>query len=263
MLGKLLKYDLKWTYKLLIIFYLLAIFFAVTGRILNDIENSFILNMIGKICVGTTIAMIVNIIINILMRSWVRFTRNLYKDESYLTHTLPVSKRTIYLSKILAGIISIFTSCVTIVICLLICYYTKENMESLKNSLQVVANTYDSTIFGLLLTLTGTVFLEVVFILFAGYLGIIVGHKSNNIKIIKSVIFGYVFYVATNVITLIGIFVWGLFNGDIMNLFNTVSAPSIDVIKSILYGGMVLYIIYIVCYYFIGRKQFEKGVNVD
>ena len=90
MLGKLLKYDLKWTYKLLIVFYLLAIFFAILGRILTDIENSFILNIIGKICIGTTVAMIVNIIINSLMRSWVRFTRNLYKDECYLTHTLPV-----------------------------------------------------------------------------------------------------------------------------------------------------------------------------
>ena len=39
MLGKLLKYDLKWTYKLLIVFYLLAIFFAILGRILTDIEN--------------------------------------------------------------------------------------------------------------------------------------------------------------------------------------------------------------------------------
>lgn len=263
MLGKLLKYDLKWTYKLLIVFYLLAIFFAIIGRILTDIENSFILNIIGKICIGTTVAMIVNIIINSLMRSWVRFTRNLYKDESYLTHTLPVSKSTIYMSKILSGIISIFTSCITIVICLLICYYTKENMEALKNSLQIVANTYDSTIFSLLVTLTGTVFLEVVFMLFVGYLGIIVGHKSNNKKIIKSIIYGYVFYIATNAITLMAIYIGGLFNGDIMNLFNTVSAPSVDIIKQILYGGMALYVIYIVSYYFIGKKQFEKGVNVD
>lgn len=263
MLGKLLKYDLKWTYKLLIIFYLLAVFFAITGRILTDIENSFILNIIGEICIGVTIAMIANIIINSLMRSWVRFTRNLYKDESYLTHTLPVSKNTIYMSKILSGIISIFTSCITIVICLLICYYTKENIESLKSSLQIVANTYDSTIFSLLLTLANTVFLEILFILFVGYLGIIVGHKSNNKKIIKSIIYSYVFYIATNGITLLGIYIWGIFNSDIMNLFNTVSAPDIDIIKHILYGGMALYVIYIISYYFIGKKQFEKGVNVD
>ena len=243
MLGKLLKYDLKWTYKLLIVFYLLAIFFAILGRILTDIENSFILNIIGKICIGTTVAMIVNIIINSLMRSWVRFTRNLYKDECYLTHTLPVRKSTIYMSKILSGIISIFTSCITIVICLLICYYTKENMEALKNSLQIVANTYDSTIFS--------------------YLGIIVGHKSNNKKMIKSIIYGYIFYIATNAITLMVAYVFALFNEDIMNLFNTVSAPSVDIIKQILYGGMALYVIYIISYYFIGKKQFEKGVNVD
>ena len=58
-------------------------------------------------------------------------------------------------------------------------------------------------------------------------------------------------------------YVFALFNEDIMNLFNTVSAPSVDIIKQILYGGMALYVIYIISYYFIGKKQFEKGVNVD
>ena len=34
------------------------------------------------------IGMIINSLINGLMRSWVRFINNVYKDESYLTHTL-------------------------------------------------------------------------------------------------------------------------------------------------------------------------------
>ena len=82
MLKKLLKYDLKWNCKNLIVFYVLAIFFAVVGRGLSEIENSFILNIIGKICIGTSIAMIVNALINNLIRVWVRFSRNVYKDES-------------------------------------------------------------------------------------------------------------------------------------------------------------------------------------
>ena len=46
MLKKLLKYDLKWIYKLLIIFYILALIFSVTGRLLVEKENSFILNIV-------------------------------------------------------------------------------------------------------------------------------------------------------------------------------------------------------------------------
>ena len=42
MLGKLLKYDLKWVYKVVVVFYILAFIFSVIGRALNEIENSFI-----------------------------------------------------------------------------------------------------------------------------------------------------------------------------------------------------------------------------
>ena len=66
----------------------------------SEIENSLIFNIIGNVCIGTAIAMVVNVLINNLIRVWVRFIRNSYKDESYLTHTIPVSRKTLYLSKI-------------------------------------------------------------------------------------------------------------------------------------------------------------------
>ena len=67
------------------------------------------MNIVGKVCSGVTISMIFNIIINNIMRLWARFGSNLYKDESYLTHTLPIDKKTLYLSKTLTSIIAILT----------------------------------------------------------------------------------------------------------------------------------------------------------
>ena len=104
MLKKLLKYDLQNIYKVLIIFYSLSLFFALLTRIFLNIENSFIMNIIGQICNATTISMIFNILINNLLRLWVRFKNNFYGDESYLTHTLPINKKTLYLSKTLTAI---------------------------------------------------------------------------------------------------------------------------------------------------------------
>ena len=129
MLGKLIKYDLKWIYKVVIVFYILATVFSVIARMCFSIENSMLFNILGKIASGVAISMVVNSIINTVMRSWARFVKNIYKDESYLTHTLPIKKNTIYLSKVLSSLISIFTSVVVSVICLFICYYSKENME--------------------------------------------------------------------------------------------------------------------------------------
>ena len=90
MLGKILKYDLKWVYKLIIIFYALAFIFSVIGRAFGEIENSLVCDIISKICFGTAISMVVSSLINSLMRLWARFVRNVYKDESYLTDVVDV-----------------------------------------------------------------------------------------------------------------------------------------------------------------------------
>ena len=68
MLKKLLKYDLERSFKFLLIFYSLALFFALLTRIFFSIENSFIMNIIGEITSGATISMICSILINNLMR---------------------------------------------------------------------------------------------------------------------------------------------------------------------------------------------------
>ena len=73
--------------KFLLIFYGLSLFFGILTRIFLNIEGSLVMNIIGQICSGATISMIFNIIINNIIRFWVRFKQNLYGDESYLTHT--------------------------------------------------------------------------------------------------------------------------------------------------------------------------------
>ena len=128
MLGKLLKYDLKWVYKLVGIFYILALIFSGIGRAFGEIENSLVFEIFSKISLGCAISMIVSSLINCLMRLWTRFVRNVYKDESYLTHTLPVQKQEIFASKVIAGVISIFTTMVVAIVCLFICYYSETNM---------------------------------------------------------------------------------------------------------------------------------------
>ena len=71
------------------------------------------------------------------MRCWARFTKNIYGDESYLTHTLPIEKKTIFISKYLTSIITMLASTAVILIVLFIAYYSKENIEWLKASLNL------------------------------------------------------------------------------------------------------------------------------
>ena len=263
MLNKVLKYDLKCVFKVLIVFYIIALVFSVFTRILFSIDNSTIFNILGQICSGVTISFIFNILINNIMRCWSRFIKNIYGDESYLTHTLPIKKKTIFISKFLTSIITMLTSVFVILLTLFIAYYSKENIEWLKNSLNIIATIYNSTIIKLLLVIFIVFFLEMVFTVVVGYIGILLGHKSNDKRILKSIIYGFITYMLTQVFSLLIVFIFGLLNKDIMNLFTTNTIVNIEVLKGIMYGAIIIYTIYIIIYYLVGLKLFNKGVDVD
>ncbi len=265
MLSKCLKYDLKYIYKLLIVFYLIDIVFAIFTRILFSFDNSFMLHILALIASGITISFMFSIVINNLMRVWARFVKNVYGDESYLTHTLPISKSTIYTSKFLSSIITMFTSMLVILLCIVIAYYSKENLEVLKNTLQIFATVMNSTTIKLILTAFFVIFLEFTTILQAGFTGILLGHKSNNLRMVKSIVYGYLNYLLVGVISVLIIYIIGLFNPNIMALFSTNinNVVAVDVVKKSLVLGVFIYITFICIYYFIDIKVFKKGVNVD
>jgi len=263
MLNKLIKYELKYIFKFLIIFYSLSIFFGILTRIFLNIENSAIFTFIGHFCNGVTISMIINILINNLMRLWVRFKNTFYGDESYLTHTLPVTKKTLYLSKILVSIISIFVSILVIILSLFIAYYSKDFIIEVKNLLLPLVTMYNSSIVKFLLIVFFVFFLEFANGLQAGFTGIILGHKMNNYKTGFSVLYGFITYGVIQVCGLITIFVVALFNKDIMNLFFTNEILNLDMLKLVMYLAIIFYSIMLVINYFVNVKLFNKGVNVD
>ena len=263
MLNKLLKYDLKYMIRNMAIFYILSIFFAITTRILFNMEQSVIINIIGQISVGCMFSMIASTLINTIMRSWIRFRDSLYKDESYLTHTLPVTKNELYNSKFIQTLIFFFISFVVIIISLFIAYYSKENWLAITNYIKTITTGLNmSTLFFITMTII-IIFLEVFNAIQCGFLGIILGNKMNNRKIGYSVLFGFITYLVAQSLILGSIFVYGLFDSSIMELFKTatinidVEAFKVLAILSSLLYIMIIFIMSILC-----KKELNKGVNV-
>lgn len=265
MLGKLTKYSLKDIYKILIIFYILALFFAGMTRIFSETSSSLAGEIITSILSGVTISMIFNILINNLLRMWANFRRNLYGDESYLTHTLPVTKGEIYLSKTLTTVISFFLNTLVIALTLFIAYGSRENLEFLKNILFPLENALGSDFYLFITALFLILFLELVNAVQCGFSGIILGHKMNGGKIGFSVLYGFIYYSASQLFVLIVTFIAGIFNNDIMKIFTEAKGfiPSFDTLKLILILSLVSYALAVVITYFINLKIFKKGVNVD
>ena len=264
MLGKMLKYDLKWVFSLISVFYILALIFAILARLTLLIEDSFVFSIIYKILSSTSVSMLVSSFINVITRSFVRFTRSVYGDESYLTHTLPVSKTCVFYSKVLTGIIVSLTSVIVALICLYLCYYSKELFEAIKLVLTSSSATLDVSVPTYILLFFLVVFLEFLYILFNGFAGIIIGHRFNQNKIGMSFLFGFIIYSIFQCIMLGGMFIYAsLFSDQLLELFTSSSVSSMSAVKVIFITTCVLYGIFDVIILFIGKYQLDKGINVD
>ena len=263
MLNKLLKYDLKYMIKNMSIFYILAIFFAILTRILFSLNQSVIVNIISQISVGCMFAMVANILINTMMRSWIRFRDSIYRDESYLTHTLPVTKNNIYNSKFIQTLVFFIFGFIIILLSLFIAYYTKERWLMLKQLINNITTglNFNTTLF--VISFMTVIFLEFFNAIQCGFFGIILGYRKNNNKIVFSVLFGFIAYLLVQSIVLFLVFVVGLFNENIMNLFKSNVLLDTGSLKLLIILSITIYVLIIWLMSMLCKKVFNKGVNVE
>ena len=264
MLSKLLKYDLKYMIKNMAIFYILSLFFAITTRILFNIEQSVIINIIGQISVGCMFSMIASTLINTIMRSWVRFRDSLYKDEAYLTHTLPVTKNELYNSQFIQTLIFFFIGFIVILLSLFIAYYSKDNWIVITNYIKTITTGLNMSTLLFVSMAIILVFLEVFNGIQCGFYGMILGHKKNSGKLGYSVLFGFIAYLIAQTLVLTLVFIYGLFDSSIMELFKT-STISIDVnaFKVLAIVASLLYLVIIFIMSILCKKELNKGVNIE
>ena len=263
MLIKLLKYDLKYMIKNMSTFYILSIFFALTTRIIFSLQQSVMLRIVSQISVGCMFAMFASVLINTIMRSWIRFRDSIYKDEAYLTHTLPVTKNDIYNSKFIQTLIFSIISFIIILFSLFIAYYTKDRWLLLKNMIDNITTglNFNTTIF--VINTFVIIFLEIFNAIQCGFLGIILGYKKNNYKVSFAVIFGFIFYILSQSMVLLSVFIVGLFDSSVMNLFKSNILLDTNSFKLLMFLSIILYLLIIGLVNIVCKKQLNKGVNIE
>ena len=262
MLSKLLKYDLKWLYKTIGIVYLLSFVFSLMVRCLSLLDKTFVINSLTFMFKISAIGMIAATVIITVARLWTRFIKNVYKDESYLTHTLPVTKKDIYLAKVLSAVITSITTVLVTIICLLICYHSKESCDFIKQSLGLIENTLDFEVIKMLVIISFVLILELIIVTLNGYTGIILGFKSNRNKMLKTLIYGFISYLVTMVITLLIVYSSSLINNDVMILIKD-NVGDVGTVKTLLSIIAIMYTFFIFIFYFFGKNKLEEGINID
>ena len=166
------------------------------------------------------------------------------------------------LSKVLTAVITLTISFLVIIISLGVAILNRDTWEIIKYTLEQSAVYFDSSVSSLIIVITVTIFFEFMFMILCGFLGIIIGNKYNNLKIIKLVIAGFLIYILFSVMLLGILYIAGFVNSDIMDIFNN-TLVSFNTLKSTMFVGIVIYLVYNIAIYFIGNRLLNKGINVD
>lgn len=261
MLGKLLKNDLKKNMRWLWILFCSTILFAGLMRTFNELgANNTFFKILGMIFSSVAYALIANCLVQPFLRGFLNLTKSLYGDESYLTHTLPVTKNQIINSKFLTVLIEMLLGFITLIISLLIIFVT----DTFFPTIELLLSTIIVGKFSLFWVLTLFLVLVIIeFLMFISiiYFSIILGYKQKEKRVLKTFVYTAVFALVSLTVLAVAMIVVLTING--VNLSSTTLTLSSSAFFSIILTGIIVYSLVIVLFYFLTKKEFNKGVNVD
>ena len=186
MFCKLLKKDLKKDLSWMWILFIAIIAVAGLARGCKELGESVLFFKILTIFFDSVFyALLVNVVLQPFLKSFLNFTKSFYGDESYLTHTLPVTKNQLINSKFLTAVIEIVLGFLTLVVSLLIRFVSPTMFKTLKLilSTMIIGN------FSIGLVLTLFVILVVVeFLMFISiiFFSIVIAYRAKEKRALKT-----------------------------------------------------------------------------
>ena len=257
----LIKYDLKKMFKLMVIYYIIGIALSGLTRFVAIFDNITIFNILKIIFSSLVYAVWGSILVQTFVQILIQFNKNFYGDESYLTHTLPVTKKQLLISKYISSLVVILASVLVLSLSVFIMFYSKANIDMLKIFLDYSLSGLGISPALFITLVVITLFTQICAIMSMCFAGTIIGKRFNTKKNLKSLLFVVLFYFASIICTLlIAILVFACMN-NLSSLFS--NALTGQMLITLLIIAIVLYLIYSIIFYFISKTQFEKGVNVD
>lgn len=278
MLGRLFKYELKATSKVLVPIYIAFIAITIISRVSIDLQVdegslwSFINGMGLFVFIISAITMFVATAIVII---W-RFYRNTSSDEGYLLFTLPVKVDCIIISEFLCALIWGFLMSVFAVLGIFLMIFNRNvddniiNFSYFGNILSSLTADGIKAIFYLFLDILISTFQEIMSI----YCAISLASLFNKHRLIFSATFYIGLLIVVNAFAILimniveKIFPSGVYNAysedisfsDIVTSWNTDVAPIINSVVSIV--DWVFLVVVISIEYIIIRKILSKNLNI-
>ena len=264
MLGKLIKHDLKNLFRQMLPFYIITlgstlVLFACYYLPASNIRHI----IVDYLTQAIMITVICSTFINSIIRAWLRYKTNFYGDESYLTHTLPVTRGQLFASKSISSMLMILASCFVCGSSFLIININSGITERIPLAIKSAAEIMNVNPVLLTIAFLSLIVFEIAAFLFAGFFGITLGHCFENGKGSKSFCFGALIYILGQAFFVaFFICVSKLFWPEVMAIFsNEVIDPTILMI--IILISLAGYGIYLVIEYFLTHLILKRCVNIE
>jgi hypothetical protein len=263
MLGKLMKYEWKATWKLLLPLNLLIILMTFLACITVQMDSFNSKN--GMVALGgmfvllTYIGSMFVVVIGTAIYLIYRFYTSTYGDQGYLLHTLPVDKHHIIIAKVLVGAAWIFLSMVLMIMSVMFLFAEQgEFFADFLKGFQSVIEYWggaDLSGFVLLMTLIATVFG-----IFARVLKVTacisLGQMSSNHKLMASFGFYVAFYVVQKILNVVYF--------AFIEVVNSVSEmPLLSYAGNSWEGTLITSILYSVVFYLLTWYMMDKRLNLE
>lgn len=260
MLGKVLKYDLKALCRYLIPLYAVLFGLGIMIRLLGFFDNVSIIAIIcGLMIVALVVLSCLSFVLNGIF-SVKYYLENLFKDEGYLTHTLPVKKGTLLFSKVLASLVTISMTALVLIISLIVAFYQKGLFVEVVKVLNL--SIYGMTVYEFLLFMIVYGVIGYIVTILMVYAAIAIGYSRSSNKLVSSVVWGLIFYFVMEFLYLglLGIimiinptFISNLDNSVFM-MKDLITFFSIFMVFTALIGGV---------YYYISYRFMDKKLNLE
>ena len=261
MIKKLMKYDMKKMFWVLGYIYVICIALAGISRLFLIGKNIQILAIIGAVFQGITYSAIGSIIVNTFVQIIRTFIVTFYKDESYLTHTLPVTKDKLLLSKYLSALIVICSSVIVCFVSLFIMFYSSDFVIGLRALIQTAVTNFNIPTGLFIFLIVVVLAAQICAMISMSFAAIVKANTYNSKRVFKGFIWFVIYYFASMFANLLLIVICFVISGNITSLFATLLPQG--AFLTILIVGALAYIACSFIFYFICNKQFKKGVNVD
>lgn len=250
MLGKLLKYEFKATARIFLPLYVAILVVSIINGLFFDSELFNIQGISMILLMSLFVALFVITIIVTIQR----FNNNLLKDEGYLMFTLPVSSKTLVLSKYIVSLVwALLSGLIAFISFLLIVFIASNSMginfyEYLQNFVYLFNSMIEYNAITVFLEILLIIFISYSSAIFMIYLSLSIGQLPifNNHRNIAS----FVTFLVINLLisfsqNLINVFVGSRLDISFDSNNAITSLLSTGLITNILFNSMILVLLFV------------------